>query len=259
MLANDHQKNGDGTRKYKDQRNPVVKLTLEAKNQHFMSIQAKLVDNDRKFWKTVKPLFSNRNPISEKITLVENGKILSTDEEIAECFSNYFKKIKDILDIDPYFKEVPNQLTIEEVVVRAIEKYKDHPSIGVIKQHVDGITFKFSHVNPAEVMKLIDLLDSKKSNSGNIPTDILKGANELIFPYLIDCINSAIYDCKFPDDRKLAELIPVYKNDNSNSKEFYRPISVLPAVSKVYERVLKDQISSYFLEILSNTFCGFRA
>ena len=70
-----------------------------------MSIQAKTVDNDRKFWKTVKPLFSNRNPISEKITLVENVKILSPDEEIAECFSNYFTNITDIVDIDSYFKE----------------------------------------------------------------------------------------------------------------------------------------------------------
>ena len=95
----------------------------------------------------VKPLFSNRNPMSEKITLVENGKIHSTDEEITKCFSNYFTNLTDSLDIHPYFKGVPNQLTIEEMVVRAIEKYKDHPSIRVIKQHVDGIAFKFSHVN----------------------------------------------------------------------------------------------------------------
>ena len=197
--------------------------------------------------------------MSEKITLVENEKILSTDEEIPECFSNYFTNITDNLDIDPYFKEVPDQLIIEEMVVRAIEKYKDHPSIKVIKQRVDGNTFKFSHVNPTEVMKHIDLLDSKKSSGGNIPTDILKGTKELICPYLTDCINSTICDCKFPDEMKVAELIPVYKNDDSNVKENYRPISVLPAVSKVYERVLKDQTSPCFHEILLSILCGFRA
>ena len=58
---------------------------------------------------------------------------------------------------------------------------------------------------------------------------------------------------------KLAELIPVYKNDDSNSKKNCRPICVLPAVSKVYARVLKNQISPYFHEILSNILCGFRA
>ena len=62
-----------------------------------MSIQAKAVDNDRKFWRTVKALFSNRNPMSEKITLVENGKILSTDEEVAECFSNLTRILRKSL------------------------------------------------------------------------------------------------------------------------------------------------------------------
>ena len=85
-----------------DQRNLVVTLNLQAKTQHFMSVQGKTVDSDRKFWKTIKPLFSNRSPMGEKIALVENGKILSTDEEIAECFSNYFTNIPDILDIDLY-------------------------------------------------------------------------------------------------------------------------------------------------------------
>ena len=92
-------------RKYKDQRNLVLKLNVRARKQHFMSIQAKTVDNDRKFWKTVKPLFSYGNPMCEKITLVENGKILSTDEEIAECFNDYFISITDNLDIDPYLRK----------------------------------------------------------------------------------------------------------------------------------------------------------
>ena len=52
--------------------------------------------------------------MGEKIALVENGKILSTDEEIAECFSNYFTNIPDILDIYLYLKEVPDKLTKEE-------------------------------------------------------------------------------------------------------------------------------------------------
>ena len=118
-----------------------------------------------------------------------------------------------------HFKEVADELAIEEMVMRAIEKYKDHPSVRVIKQHADGNTFKFSSVNSTEVMKQIDPLDSKKSSSGHIPTDSLKGTKQLICPYRTDYINSAIYDCKFPDEMKIAELIPVYKCDGSNLKE----------------------------------------
>ena len=46
--------------------------------------------------------------MSEKITLAENGKILSTNEEISECFNNSFTNITDSLDIDSHFEEVPN-------------------------------------------------------------------------------------------------------------------------------------------------------
>ena len=49
-------KRDEDVRKYEDQRNVVVKLNVKAKQQHFMSIQSKIIDNEKKFWKTVKPL-----------------------------------------------------------------------------------------------------------------------------------------------------------------------------------------------------------
>ena len=253
-------KREEDIRKYKDQRNLVVKLNIQAKRQFFMSIQSKTIDNDKKFWKTVKPLFSNKNPMSEKITLIEDGRILSNDVEVAECFNEYFCNITDSLDIDPLFKEVPEQMSVEQMVVRAIAKYKDHPSIKVINQNValNDNTFSFSHVSPNEVMKQIDLLDKNKSNSGNIPTGMLKATREIVCPYLTDCINSAVYDCKFPNELKEADLSPLFKNDDSNYKGNFRPISVLPAASKVYERLLKDQICPYFQDKLSEILCGFR-
>ena len=253
-------KREEDIRKYKDQRNLVVKLNVKAKKQHFTSIQSKTIDNEKKFWKTVKPLFSNRNHMCEKITLIEDGKILSNDEEIAECFNEYFTNITHSLDIDPLFKVVHEQQTIDQMVLRAIDKYRDHPSIVVIKQHVttNCAIFKFSHVNPTEVMRQIDLLDNNKSSSGNIPTSFLKATREIICPYLTDCINSAIFDCKFPNELKEADLRPVFKNDDSTFKGNFRPISVLPAVSKIYERILKEQISSYICDRLSNILCGFR-
>ena len=46
-------------RKYKDQRNLVVKLNVRKKRENFVSIQSKTMENDKQFWKSVKPLFSN--------------------------------------------------------------------------------------------------------------------------------------------------------------------------------------------------------
>ena len=97
-------KREEDVRKYKDQRNLVVKLNIQAKRQYFMSLQSKTIDNDKKFWKTVKPLFSNKNPMSEKITMIEDGRILSNDMEVAECLDEYFCNITDSLDDDPLLK-----------------------------------------------------------------------------------------------------------------------------------------------------------
>ena len=81
-------------------------------------------------------------------------------------------------------------------------------------------------------MKQMNLLDKNKSNSGNIPTGMLKAMREIVFPYLTDCVNSAVYDCNFQNELKEADLTPLFKNDDSNYKGNFRPIKVLPAASK---------------------------
>ena len=92
----------DNVRKYKDQRNLVVKLNIQSKRHHFRMMQAKRNDNDKEIWKTAKPPFSNRNPTSEKIVLIEDGKILLNDAEVAKCLNEYFCNITDSFDIDQY-------------------------------------------------------------------------------------------------------------------------------------------------------------
>ena len=103
-------------------------------------------------------------------------------------------------------------------------------------------------------MKQTDLLDRNKSNSGNIPTGMLKVTREIICPYLTDCIDSAIYDCKFPNELKEADFSPLFKNEDSNYKGNFRPIVFYLQPP----RLLKDQIWPYFQDKLSKILCGFR-
>ena len=171
-IANKTKKDED-IKRYRAQRNLVVNLNTKTKRTYYKSIQAKSIENDKQFWTTVKPLFSNTNPMSEKITLIENGKILSNDEEVAECFNEYFINITDGMGIDPSLKGVYENLTLDEMVVRAVKKYEHHPSIKRIKSIHQGTNkFQFSHVNPNEVMRQIEALDKKQSNSGKIPTSV---------------------------------------------------------------------------------------
>ena len=86
-------------------------------------------------------------------------------------------------------------------------------------------------------MRQIDLLDMTKLNSGCVPARTLKATNEMVYLYL--------------NDYRL-------NNDDSNHKVNYRPISVLPLASKIYERVLNDQRYLYFKDEFSRILFDFR-
>ena len=73
-----------------------------------MSIQSKTIENDKKFWKTVKPLLSNKNPMSKKITLIEDGRILSNDMEVAECLMSIFAILRIVWIFTPFLKRYQN-------------------------------------------------------------------------------------------------------------------------------------------------------
>ena len=62
----------------------------------------------------------------------------------------------------------------------------------------------------------------------------------------------------FPDALKVADIIPVFKKEDPNNKGNYRPISLLPIISKIFERVLFEQIEKFSEKILSRKLRGFR-
>ena len=101
-------------------------------------------------------------------------------------------------------------------------------------------------------------LDCSKQNSEYISNKILKLSVNVICPFITTLINSSFRSGKFPDKLKLAEITPVPKNGESQSASDYRPISILPAVSKLFEKAIATQLNSHFETIFSKLLCGFR-
>ena len=75
---------------------------------------------------------------------------------------------------------------------------------------------------------------------------------------LTDCINGVLSQAIFPDSLKLANITPVHKKDETTDKENYRPVSVLPLFSKIFEKVIYDQLSQYLEKYLNSLLCSFR-
>ena len=196
--------NDEDRKKYKQQRNLIVSMNRKAKRDLYHSVDINAIDNDKKFWKAVKPMFSGGNPMGEKIVLIIEGEVaISDDIVIAECLNSHFANITDSLGLDPSFKDDGIDVSLEDKVEIATEKYKNYPSIFAIKSKVwiEKI-FEFSNANLLNVMIEIEALDNSKSNSSNIPTKIVQKTKEVICPYLTDCMNVTMENCCFPNNER---------------------------------------------------------
>ena len=97
----------------------------------------------------------------------------------------------------------------------------------------------------------------------NLPNKMLKLSKDVIANSLSDLFNVYIDASVFPSDFKMARVAPtcIFKSDDREDLNNYRPISVLPTVARVLERLIYEQLCNYFAEnkLLSNKQWGFRS
>ena len=87
---------------------------------------------------------------------------------------------------------------------------------------------------------------------------MLKSQSELVSAPLQVIFNNTVEHSTFPDELKLADVASLFKKEVKAFKGNYRPISMLPAVSKVFERLMGSQISAHMSQYLSSLLSGFR-
>ena len=194
----------------------------------------------------------------ERITLVENNKVISNKNELVEIFGKYFGNIVQNLVIDGLTNTSSDN---DAVTIRqAIEKYQNHPSIKVIRENIDTTNnFSFDLINPECMSKIINNLDtSKATQQGDIPTKIIKYNKDLSSYFISASFNNAVNKGVFPDKLKQADIKPIYKTVSRNKKENCRSVSILPNLSKIFERCMYDQLKDHFEKLLSKYHCGFR-
>ena len=244
---------------FKKHRNYCVNLLKREKRNYYNNLNTKLITDNKKFWKTVKPLFSEKHITSLKFTLVESDTIISDDSKVAETFNSHFENVTANLDIRG-FTTCPGICYGQDKIMGAIEKFKNHPSIIKINEKINIRTrFSFHLTDTASIASLISNLDTKKPTTfGSIPPKIISEHRNTLAPFICKMFNDSILHCEFPDPLKRADITPGHKKLNRTDKDNYRPVSILPCISKIYERTMEDQIYIYIRPYLSNYLCGFR-
>ena len=104
-----------------------------------------------------------------------------------------------------------------------------------------------------DISKEITNLDSKKTGTfKNIPSRRIKYVLDLCSPVLANIWNEKILlNRSFPENLKLADVSPIFKKKDKTLVENYRPVSVLPTVFKILERIMQKQITDYIEKLFS--------
>ena len=208
----------------------------------------------------VKPLLSNEVVSNEKIILVENDKIVENYKKSATDLNNFFSNIIKSLGIPQYKDAEPVGQNISDPVLKEIIKYRSHPSIKAIKEQCNtNLYFSFSQIEHDEIMKELNNLDTNKAiQNTDIPKKLIKENSDIFANFIFENLNNCISHSIFPTSMKNAITTPVHKKGPKTSKDNLRPVSILPNISKIYDRVMFKQMSEFFEPILSKYQCGFR-
>ena len=184
--------------------------------------------------------------------MIERDDIITDDIAVAEIMNDFFANSILHLNVRGYDAITSINTTIDEIS-NIIVTFKKHPSILKIKERIQTTnTFSFSYINEQIIKDEICSLDTRKpTRFNNIPAKILVHSHDICSSHLRDIFNNSIINRKFPSALKRADISPTHKKDERTNKENYRPVSILPAVSKIFERIMYSQIENYIISHLS--------
>ena len=123
-----------------------VSLIRNLKKDYYNNLDYKKIIDNKSFWKYVKPLFTEENARSNKITLVEDNSILENNDKIAETFNNFLTSAVSNLNILPFVDPSVEIDNIEDPILRIVEQYKSHPSLVAINEKKLNKQFAFEYI-----------------------------------------------------------------------------------------------------------------
>ena len=217
---------------FKKQRNKCLKLMRRIKFDYYRNTGlGKLTDN-LKFWKTVKPLFSDKVQVNCSISLIEDGKVANQDSQMAEIFNQYFANIADSLGISVNDSLLLPTSDILDPLGKSVKKYEADPSIREIKHTVKfSDKFEFREVTTEEVALKIRQLNPRKASPADcIPAKILMENSDIFLLSYRICLTLVYPRVLFFKELKAGDISSLFKKEDASTKKNYRRITVLPSV-----------------------------
>ena len=179
----------------------------------------------KKSWNIIRNIIGKDDSrrLTKHIDFLINNQYISNSKVIADSFNNYFIHVGSSL---------------------ACNIHSDTDPLLYMDNNINSITIP--EINTEQILKIISTITNSASGYDELPASILKQCTNLYIGPLTYLINMSITQGIFPQQLKITRVIPIYKGEDEQLLENYRPISVLPYFSKIFEKI----IASYVFEFL---------
>ena len=216
-------------------------------------ISEKGIKTNKSFLNFIKPFMTNKGMIANKDMTLIDGKNVITDisHKISQIFNKHYINIVEKSSGNKPSKigTTLGSLNDSDVIDRIIKSYQSHPSVLKIKNKFgsDLNSFDFQQIKAPEVKKLLKEIDIKKAvGVDTIPPKLIKIGAEIIAEPLMQAINCSLRQGIFPDNAKVASVVLLDKGKPDKDDVFNcRLVSILNAFSKIYAKVIKNQLAPY--------------
>ena len=224
--------------------NKILKSNIRmAKQNHYYSLFEKYKYNIKNTWTNIKDLFHQfKDKIDFPNHFMVNGKEITDSNIIANKFCKYFTDVRPSLT----------------------KKIKMLKNINV-KYFLTGThncKFQCKKIDDISILRIINDLPNKSSTCfDDVIMRLIKAIKTETVPALKCIFNQSLNTGIFQEKLKIAKVIPIHKKGSLNDISNYHPISLLPSISKIFEKLIFKQLSTYFNEhkLLYDSQYGFRA
>ena len=218
-------------------RNIVTRTIRNAKSTYYKNKLEQYSGNCKKTWNVINSILHRQKNERLSNEFLVNNKIITNPKEIANRFNDFFVNIGHSL---------ANRIDNSNVDFRS---YLNNRS---------EVLFTASPVTQDELLKVLSQLNDSSPGCDNIPIKIIKEVAPAISRVLLHLCQTSFSTGIFPDDLKIAKITPIYKSDDKRLFSNHRPISVLPAFSKIIEKLMYNRLYNFVNNVLSPSQYGFR-
>uniref|UniRef100_A0A1B6M2N5 Reverse transcriptase domain-containing protein n=1 Tax=Graphocephala atropunctata TaxID=36148 RepID=A0A1B6M2N5_9HEMI len=197
-------------------------------------------------WQIINKEVGNKNKnydenLIKTMSKPTNCNSFSDPREICQQFNNFFT-------------------TMVDKIIVPLTNVKESTA-SLVNPMTSGITFSPKQIDECQLDKIITSFKNKYSSGwDDIPMPIIKLARLYCLKPLVHVINSSLITGIFPEKLKISKLRPIFKSGEPQDFSNYRPLSILPSFSKIYEKVMSLQLSNFLEEhrVLDEEQYGFR-